>query len=107
MHFMGSGPAQEPCAKLVISHTSSSFLKFLFHRQDFGRDNTPVIFTTEWNYLSEAHTRITTVIDVGNHMLPLRKLHLCNSTTIIVIQLTQLSKQEHNELTGAKLGITS
>ena len=50
---------------------------------------------------------ITAVIHVGNHTLPLRKLDLRNNTTIIVIQPTQSSKQEHNELTGAKPGITS
>ena len=83
------------------------FLKFLFHPQDFGRDNTAVIFTTEWNYLTGAHMRITDVIHVRNHTLPPRKLHLRNNTTIVVIQLTQSSKQEHNELTGAKPGITS
>ena len=44
---------------------------------------------------------------MGNQSLPLRKLHLHNSTTIIVIQPTQSSKQEHNKLTGAKPGITS
>ena len=50
---------------------------------------------------------ITAVIPVGNQMLPLCKLDLRNGTTIVVTQLTQSSKQEHNELTGLRPGITS
>ena len=44
-----------------------------------------VVVATAWTYLTEARTRITAVIHVGNHMLPLRKLNLHNSMTIVVI----------------------
>ena len=50
---------------------------------------------------------IAAVILVRYNTLPLHKLDLCNSMTIIVTHLTQWSKQEHNEFTGARPGITS
>ena len=66
-----------------------------------------VVVAIAWPCLTEAHMHITAIIPVGNHMLPLRKLYLCNGMTIVMTHLTQLSKQEHNELTGVRPGITS
>ena len=60
------------------------FLKFPFHRQDFGGDNTAVIFTTEWNYLTEAHMHITAVIHVGNHPIWITSLSSGSGTPSIL-----------------------